>query len=183
MAAVRTSTTSARFAALPSIETVGAESEIRPTSKPGGRVPTMFGVIGTVAVPRSGNTDIWTWTVAGSTSTLGTFSPSSPTGVRVKSRSMSISEDRIDTFARTSVTRAMSVAAPRTVAVLMDGVGLPTASPSGTAPTTMSTGTSFGSTFSRWTDTNAGVADRTWIRGSAEVTWTRTDWATGPGWT
>jgi hypothetical protein len=31
------------------------------------------------------------------------------------------------------------------------------------------------------TDTNSGVEDRTWIRGSAETTTTRTDWLCGPG--
>ena len=36
---------------------------------------------------------------------------------------------------------------------------------------------------SRWTDTNAGVTDSTWIRGSADATWTRTDWAAVLGWT
>ena len=55
--------------------------------------------------------------------------------------------------------------------------------PSGTVPGTTTTGTTFGSTFSSLTDTKAGVADSTWICGSADSTTTRTDWLSGPGWT
>src|SRR6185369_836418 len=173
----------ARSAASPSSETTGTDRLTRATSKPSPRLPTIAGTIGTLAVVRSLKTTIVTRTDEGSTSTPRTGSPSSSTGVSGKSRSMSMPDVSTGTIARTCVTRAMSDWAPRTVAVWIDCTGGLTSRPSGTGPGTTTTCTSFGSIFSSLTDTKAGVADSTWIRGSADSTATRTDWFSGPGWT
>src|SRR5215210_606765 len=169
--------TSARSSASPSTLTTGTDSVTRATSKPGASDPTTDGMIGREAVCRFLKTFIVTRTVAGSTSTPRTCVPSWSTGVRRRSWSTSRSPLFTGTIARTDVTRWMSDCAPRTVAVEAAATGGRIETPSGTVPGTTTMFTVRVSSFSRRMDTNAGSDEVTWIRGSADSTSTRTDWA------